>query len=92
MYTKIYSLNVKGLGARKKRLQVFQWLKDKDFDICLLQETHLTEALNKVWKQEWGGQCFFNGISSNSAGVSILLIPNRTFKIKQCNKVLKEEG
>jgi len=48
-----------------------------------LQEAHLTEALDKVWEQEWGGQCLFNGISSNSAGVSILLNPNRTFKIKQ---------
>ena len=67
MDKQICSLNVKGLGARKKRLQVFQWLKDKEFDICLLQETHLTEALNKVWEQQWGGQCFFNGISLNSA-------------------------
>ena len=62
-----------------------KFFKDKGFDICLLHETHLTEALNKVWKQEWGGQCFFNGISSNSTWMSILLNPNRTFKIKQCN-------
>ena len=89
MDTQICSLNVKGLGARKKRLQVVQCLKDKDVDICLLQETHLTEALNKVWEQEWGGQCFFNGISSNSTGVSILLNHNRTFKIKQCNIVVE---
>ena len=54
-----------------------------------MQETHLTEALNKVWEQEWGGQCFFNGIRSNSAAVSILLNPNITFKIKQCNIVVE---
>ena len=28
---------------------------------------------------------FFNGISSNSAWMSMLVNPNRTFKIKQCN-------
>ena len=49
----------------------------------------MTEALNKVWEQEWGGQCCFNGISSNSTGVSILSNPNRTFKIKQCNIVVE---
>lgn len=36
---KIISLNVRGLREPKKRSDFFFWLKEKKFDICLLQET-----------------------------------------------------
>ncbi len=63
METNICTLNVRGLGAKLKRTQIFQWLKDNDYSICLLQETHSTIANKKEWETDWGREAFFSGNS-----------------------------
>ena len=55
----IYTVNVRGIGNKQKRNEVFQWLKFKNVDICLLQETHLQACKNHIWEKEWGGQSFY---------------------------------
>ena len=50
----IISLNVKGINDIEKRLSVFNWLKNKNTDICLLQETHSTKNEEKHWCKNWG--------------------------------------
>ena len=67
------SYNVRGIGNVNKREQIFAWLKDEKFDICLLQETHSGESRCDAWKQEWGKHCFFSGKFTNSEGVGILI-------------------
>ena len=74
----ICTVNVRGIGNKQKRNEVFQWLKLKNFDICLLQETHLQACKNHIWEKEWGGQSFYSGTSSNANGVAILVNPNIT--------------
>ena len=39
---KIMSLNTRGLRDVRKRTNLFFWLKEKKFNICLLQETYWT--------------------------------------------------
>ena len=39
---KVVSLNVRGVRG-DKRYSIFRWLKDKKYDICLLQETYCTD-------------------------------------------------
>ena len=75
------SYNVRGIGSAIKREQIFAWLKDKKFDICLLQETHSVEENRELWEREWGKYCFFSGKSTNSEGVGILLNPNLSCEI-----------
>ena len=72
----IYSLNVRGLGNKLKRDQVFHWLKEQKFSIYLLQETHLSVQHLDQWKSEWGYQSYFSGNKSNSEGVCILFSQN----------------
>ena len=76
MNTSFCSFNVRGLGHKTKRDQIFHWLKQKSYSFCLLQESHLSAKDEPIWKQEWGGSCFFSGDSSSKAGVCILINPS----------------
>ena len=76
----ICTLNIRGLGNKKKRNQVFQWLKDQNFSVCLLQETHITNHQESNIKVEWGEHIFLSGSSNNSQGIGIFLNPNLVFK------------
>ena len=76
MHSNICTFNVKGLNNKIKRNQVFTYLKQQQFSICLLQETHLLSKNNSIYENEWGGAGFISGSSSNSTGVCILINPS----------------
>ena len=77
----ICSLNVRGLGNKYKRRKIFNWLKKKKFSIYFLQEVHNKKEVENMWSAEWGYRAVFGGLSSASAGVSILLNNNFDFQI-----------
>jgi len=77
-----------GLGQKQKRLQVFQWLKDQNCSIYMLQETHLTKQRLEEWKQDWGGNIIHSGNSPNSEGVCILFNPKINIKIEHVTDIL----
>ena len=54
MDLKIVSYNVRGLGNYQIRREIFYYLNHKDFDIALLQETHSSKNIEKLWKTQWG--------------------------------------
>ena len=81
MSISLCSYNVRGIGNANKREQIFTWLKDKKFDICLLQETHSEESRCDTWKQIWGKHCYFSGKSTNSEGVGILINQDLPYEI-----------
>mgnify|MGYP001556512402 CR=1 FL=1 len=71
----IFSLNIRGLRDRLKRLELFRWLKryykaEKAF--VLLQETHSIKDDETTWKREWGSEIVFSHGCSNARGVAIL--------------------
>ena len=84
----IYVHNVRGLGNKTKRENVFAWLKDNKYSICLLQETHSGEGTHRDWVKEWGIDAFFSGTSDNSEGVGILINPKLSFNIKQHSEII----
>ena len=84
------SLNVRGLGNKLKREQVFHWLKEQAFDIYCLQETHLPSSLKDQIKMEWGFDVLLSGKSRNSEGVCILF--NSTVKFSIINYIDIIEG
>ena len=69
---KICSFNVKGINDKKKRTDIFNWLRRKSYDICLLQETHSTDESNSNWENEWGYKSFFSSYNASSRGTAIL--------------------
>ncbi len=80
MKLKLASYNCNGIGNANKRRQIFQYVKLKKIDICILQESHSTKNMEKIWKSEWGGKILFSHGVSNSRGVCILFKPGLTFK------------
>ena len=87
---KICSFNVRGINEKKKRNDVFSWLRKKNCDIYLLQETHSTEAIENSWQSEWGYKTYFSNYSSSSRGVAILL--NNTFQFSLIKTIKDSEG
>ena len=77
----IISVNCQGLQNKQKRLDVFQYLKDKDFNIFALQDTHFTKEQEPLITTEWGYKCIFSSFSSNARGVAFLFKNNFEFEI-----------
>ena len=69
----VFSMNTRGLADKRKRAEVFSWLKDQDAEIFFLQETHSTPNAERSWIDQWGASSlFFSHGTSNSRGTCIL--------------------
>lgn len=83
---KMLTVNCQGLGDGNKRKDVFQTLRNKNYHIYFLQDTHFTEKEENMIKLQWGYKAFFSSFKSNSRGVAILFNTNceldvhKTFK------------
>lgn len=84
----ICSYNVRGLGNKTKREQIFAWLKTNNFSICLLQETHSGDGTHELWKREWGNDAFFCGQSNSKEGIGILINPNLSYTVQKHTKLI----
>ena len=83
MNLQIASLNVRGIGDKQKRREMFNWLKAKNISIYFLQEVHCTENTTSFWKAEWGYKTLFSCCSSAKGGVAILFNNNFAFEIER---------
>lgn len=75
------SLNVNGLNFPAKRRDIFKAIRDGNYDVALLQETHCTARDERIWATEWGGKMFFSNGRSNARGVCTLLKRDSPWKI-----------
>ena len=82
----ILSLNVRGLGDKKKRTDVLNFLKQKKISIYCLQDTHWVEDMENEISSNWNGKCFFSHKSSQARGVAILLNKNLDCVINNTKK------
>lgn len=55
---KILTVNCHGLGDGNKRKDVFQTLRNKNYHIYFLQDTHYTEKEENMIKSQWGSKLF----------------------------------
>ena len=67
------SNNVKGIRSSEKRLNIFEYLKNKMHHngIVFLQETHSLTQDEKKWKDDFKDPLLFSHGSKNSFGVAI---------------------
>lgn len=49
----IYSQNARGLNCSQKRRDVFQYLRQKNFNIICLQDVHLENNMESYIKMNW---------------------------------------
>ena len=65
--------NVRGFGSQTKKVKVFNHLNKLQADICLLQETHLSESdYNKIKLSNYS-HLFSAHYNSKQRGVCILI-------------------
>ena len=78
---KISPLNVRSMGDKLKRRETFNWLREKNLHIYLLQEVHCSSNTTSLWSSEWGYKSIFSCPSSARGGVAILFNNNFSFEI-----------
>ena len=84
MSLKILSLNVRGLGTPAKRFVVLRELERLNYDLFLLQETHVsTKRLADEIARSWPGQCFWSFGRGKSAGVALFVSPSFSGQISR---------
>ena len=76
MSLKFVSWNIRGIGSQAKKTQIFNHLTKLQADICLLQETHLSESDHVKIKSPQYSQTFSTFYNSRQRGVSILIKNN----------------
>ena len=69
---KILSLNVQEMGLLPKRTDMLHYLKEKNYQIYCLQDTHFSPGLEKFVQTRWNGDCYFSSYKSNARGIAIL--------------------
>ena len=69
---KVTSWNVNGLGSYKKRRKTLDYLKQKQSDVIMLQETHLLEKDAARICGRWISCSYHNCYNKKQRGVSIL--------------------
>ena len=77
----ILSMNARGLNDRKKRRNLFRWVKKNKFDICFVQETYSTREVENIWRNEWGGEILFSHGSCHARRVMVLIKPGFDAKV-----------
>ena len=78
------SLNVRGLGTPAKRFVVLRELERLNYDLFLLQETHVSpKQLMDEIARSWPGQCFWPFGRGKSAGVALLVSPRFSGQISR---------
>jgi exonuclease III len=86
----IGSLNIRGINKHTKRIATFNWVKSKNFDVMMLQETFSSKSDENLWKSEWGGQVFWSHGTKHSCGVSILI--RKGFDLEPIECISDENG
>lgn len=88
---RILSYNAQGLQGSEKRIDVFEYLKNKKYDIYCLQDTHLTDENRADIINQWGNsKSIFSNFKSNSRGVAILF--NKDIDLKIHKKIVDDNG
>ena len=79
----IVSVNCQGLNNKQKRRDVFHYLRNKQYSVYFLQDTHFEKKLENYILAEWGYDGYFSSYASNARGVAILFNNNFEFKVKR---------
>lgn len=78
---KILSINCRGLSDKKKRKDVFDYLRKKKCSIYCLQDTHFTNSELNFIRSQWGYDIYISAGTSESRGVAILFSNNFEYKV-----------
>ena len=80
------SMNVRGINNTTKRGKIFKHIKNMNYDIVFLQETHSCKKIEKIWKSQWRGKIIFDHGESNARGCAILIVKHVKSTVKKVSK------
>ena len=83
---KICSMNCRGLNDRKKRFDVFHYLRQQNYDIYFLRETDFNDFTESQIRNEWDGEVFVSSKNSMSRGVAVLFKKHLHYQVKNVHK------
>ena len=66
------TLNIRGLGGKKKSRSVLDWLRKNSNSVSFLQETHGSDLLAEHWEKYWKGKIYCSHGDTRSRGVAIV--------------------
>ena len=66
-------MNCRGLGEQKKRRDVMLYIRQSDFNVIFLQDTHMTTRMIPYFECLWKGKGYHSCFSPRSRGTSILI-------------------
>ena len=69
-------MNCRGIGEQKKRRDIMHFIRQTDYGVVFLQDTHLTVRSLPYFNCLWKGKCYHSCFSSRSRGTSILIRNN----------------
>ena len=69
----VATMNCRGLSDVRKRRDVMNFLRNKDYDILFLQDTHLTTNSLQYFNSLWRGKCYHSCHTNRSRGVTIMI-------------------
>ena len=78
---KILSMNCRGLGEQSKRRDVMQYIRQLNYSIIFLQDTHMTTRAIPYFNSLWKGKCYHSCHSSRSRGTCILVNNNISYSV-----------
>ncbi len=87
----LISINVRGLHDKSKRITLFQWLKDKKYDIICLQETFCTKNFIPNFDRDWQGPVY-HSVSDTNHGRGVCIMVRKGFEFKLINKHISDDG
>ena len=70
---RVLTLNVRGLRNRKKRLELFKWIRKNKYDLVALQETYILQTDINNWTRQWNGKLYATPCTTHSMGNVILM-------------------
>ena len=86
----IIYFNTQGIQGINKRIGVLEYLKDKNFNIYCLQDTHFTkDDVDKI-KVQWGKDYVMSTFRSNARGVAVLF--GKDIELSIHKQVIDEGG
>ena len=82
------SNNVNGLKSSKKRIQMFEYFREKISNnrIIFLQGTHSSENTFNNWRNDFREEVFFSHGSTSSCGVMIGYLGSKKIQLNKINK------
>ena len=78
---RILGFNANSIGKNPKRRKVLHFLSKKNPDFTFIFDTRICPSIEKVITEEWGGECLFSSLNSQSRGVALFIKKNTSGKI-----------